>query len=282
MSEMKLQRGANAITEAFRSRLAQGGKVLVPYIMAGDPDLGSTEKIVRSLSGIGVDVIELGMPFSDPLADGPVIQRAGLRAIRQGVTLTSLLDSVESMRVYVDTPLIIMTYYNLFLSYGLEKFAQDAARVGLDGVIVPDLPVEEAGPFLEALDAQGLAMIFLIAPTSTDDRIERIASVAKGFIYYVSRTGITGTQKSVAEDLEDNLARIRRYTDLPIAVGFGVSNAQQAQEISRFADGVVIGSAIVQLIEETNFMHDRMAAKFVKPIVEILHGSARSPLDARE
>jgi tryptophan synthase alpha chain len=264
-------RGAKAITEAFRTRNQSGGKVLVPYIMAGDPDLGSTEKIVRALSGVGVDVIELGMPFSDPLADGPVIQRAGQRALRQGVTLARVLDSVRNIREMVDTPIVIMTYYNLFLKHGLEKFARDAAQAGVDGLIIPDLPIEEAEAFYQALDREGLAMIFLIAPTSTDERIEKITKIAKGFVYYVSRTGITGEQKSIAVDLQENLARIRTFTDLPIAVGFGVSNAEQAKEISAHADGVVIGSAIVRLIEETHAMHDRVTAKFVKPIVETLH-----------
>lgn len=269
-----IQRGAKAITEVFRSRLAKGGKVLIPYIMAGDPDLGSTEKIIRSLSGIGVDVIELGMPFSDPLADGPVIQRAGQRAIRQGVTLTSILETVHTIREMIDTPIVIMTYYNLFYKYGLEKFAKDAAQAGVDGLIIPDLPIEESEKFLQVLEKEGLAMIFLIAPTSTDERIERIAQAAKGFLYYVSRTGITGEQKSLALDIQENIARIRKYTDLPVAVGFGVSNAEQAQEIGKYADGVVIGSAIVRLIEETNQMHDRATAKFVKPIVDILHGES--------
>jgi len=225
-----------------------------------------------AMSGIGVDLIELGMPFSDPLADGPVIQRAGERALRQGVTLKKLLRTIESMRLMVDTPILIMTYYNLFFHYGLEAFATEAARVGVDGVIVPDLPPEEADEFRSALDRQDLALVYLIAPTSTDARIRQIALAARGFVYYVSRTGVTGEQKDIAQDLSANIARIRALTELPVVVGFGVSTPDQAQTISHFADGVVIGSAIVRLIEETTQLHDRMVAQFLRPFVEILHG----------
>ncbi|MBD3266693.1 tryptophan synthase subunit alpha [bacterium] len=271
--QLTMQRGAKAITQAFRIRNQSGGKVLVPYIMAGDPDLGTTEKIVRALSGLGADVIELGMPFSDPLADGPVIQRAGQRALRQNITLPRLLESVKELRLTVDTPIVIMTYYNLFYKYGLQQFAQDAAQAGVDGLIIPDLPIEEAEEFQSYLDESNLALICLIAPTSTDTRIQNITKVAKGFVYYVSRTGTTGVQQDVSADLEFNINRIRQYTDLPIAVGFGVSNAELAKTISAHADGVVIGSAIVRVIEETTHMHDRVAAKFVKPIVDVLHGN---------
>jgi tryptophan synthase alpha chain len=275
MSEaMMIQRGAAAITQAFRRRQSEGGKVLIPYIMAGDPDLGTTEKIVRSLSGVGVDLIELGMPFSDPLADGPVIQRAGQRALRQGVTLKKILDAVRELRLMIDTPIIIMTYYNLFLNYGLERFAKDAAQAGVDGLIVPDLPVEEAEELLEALDRYQLALIPLIAPTSSDERIAAICRVARGFIYFVSRTGVTGERQDVAADLFEHLERVRKHTSLPIAVGFGVSTPEQAQRIAHHADGVVIGSAIVRLIEETPHMHDRVTAKFAKSLLESLHGGA--------
>lgn len=275
MSDSVLEhRGASALTHAFRRRREAGGKVLIPYIMAGDPDLGTTEKIVKSISGVGVDIIELGMPFSDPLADGPVIQRAGQRALNQGLTLKKLLASVEELRLMITTPIVIMTYYNLFYHYGLERFAQDAARAGVDGVIVPDLPAEEAHEFLTALDIQGLALVQLIAPTSTDERIETIVRNARGFIYYVSRTGVTGEQQDIAGDLTENLQRIRSRTDLPIAVGFGVSTAQQAAFISRYADGVVMGSAIVRLIEETPHLHERVVAKFLRPILDTLHGES--------
>lgn len=270
-----IHRGAAAITEAFRQRNRQGGKALVTYFMAGDPDLGTTEKIIRSLSGIGVDLIELGVPFSDPLADGPVIQRASERAMRQGVTFTRLFEMMRSLRIMVDAPVVIMTYYNLFHHYGLEAFSRDAAEAGVDGVIVPDLPFEEAEPFRTALDAHGLAFIPLLAPTSADDRVANITQEARGFIYYVSRTGVTGEQKDLSADLEENLRRIRARTDLPIAVGFGISTPEQAKTASGQADGVVMGSALVRLIEETPHLHERVAAKFVKPFVEALNPAAR-------
>lgn len=266
-----IRRGAEGITDAFHRRNAEGGKTLIPYIMAGDPDLGTTEKIVRALSGIDVDLIELGMPFSDPMADGPVIQRAAERSLRQGLTLKRLLESVKEQRLYLNTPIVIMTYYNLFFHYGLEAFARDAAAAGVDGVIVPDLPVEEAAEFQKALDSQGLALIYLIAPTSTDERIRKIAHHARGFIYYVSRTGVTGVRADISCDLETNLKQIRSMVQLPIAVGFGVSTPEQASSISRHADGVVMGSAIVKLIEETDQLHERAVAKFLKPIADALH-----------
>ncbi len=266
-----IRRGAEAITDAFHRRAELGGKVLIPYIMAGDPDLGTTEKIVRTMAGIDVDLIELGMPFSDPMADGPIIQKASERSLRQGLTLKRLLHAVTELRLDLNTPIIIMTYYNLFFHYGLEAFARDAAQSGIDGVIVPDLPVEEAADFQKAMDAQGLALIYLIAPTSTDERIHKIAQLARGFIYYVSRTGVTGVRSDISSDLESNLQRVRNIVQLPIAVGFGVSNPEQAASIASHADGVVMGSAIVKLIAETTQMHERAVAKFLQPILAALH-----------
>lgn len=265
------ERGAAAIQHAFENRKKNGGKALITYLMAGDPDLGTTEKIVRSIAGIGVDLIELGMPFSDPLADGPVIQRAAVRSLKQNMTMKKLLASIRELRLDLLTPIVIMTYYNLFYRYGLEAFARDAADAGVDGVIIPDLPVEEAAEFGEILDRHGLAMIYLVAPTSPNDRIEAIAKQARGFIYYVSRTGVTGEQKDIAADIKQNIERIRTYSNLPVAVGFGVSTPEQASTIASYADGVVMGSAIVRLIEETKEMQERAATRFLKPIIDALH-----------
>lgn len=273
-STVNVQRGAAAITDAFRRRSEAGGKSLVTYIMAGDPDLGTTEAIVRSLSGIDVDLIELGMPFSDPLADGPVIQRACQRALNQNVSLPHLFERVKELRLDLLTPMVIMTYYNLFFHYGLDKFAADAADAGIDGVIVPDLPAEEAEPLRTALDKHGLAFVPLLAPTSSEERIRKVCAHARGFVYYVSRTGVTGEQKDIAADLADNLKLIRSATELPIAVGFGISSPEQATTVAQHADGVVMGSAIVRLIEETGHLHERVVAKFLKPFVDALHKSA--------
>lgn len=275
-NSLSIPHGASAITEVFERRKAQGGKSLVAYIMAGDPDLGTTEKIIRALSGIDVDIIELGVPFSDPLADGPVIQEAAQRSLRQGVNLHKIFDMVRDVRLTVDTPILLMTYYNLFWRYGLETFTQDAAGVGIDGVIVPDLPAEEAAPFRQALEAEGLAFVPLVAPTSTDERIHTITHEARGFIYYISRTGVTGEQKSISADLAENVGKIRQNSSLPIAVGFGISTPEQAKTVSEHADGVVMGSAIVRLIHDTPHLHERVVAKFLRPFVDSLHGNAES------
>lgn len=267
-------RGAQGITEAFRRRNASGGKTLIPYIMAGDPSLETTEQIIRAFAEIDVDLIELGMPFSDPVADGPVIQRASERSLRRGLTLKGLMELVKKLRSELNTPIVVMTYYNLFFRYGLEQFARDAAAAGVDGAIVPDLPVEEAEEFQAALDAQGLALIYLVAPTSTDERIVKMAKLARGFVYYVSRTGVTGLRADISSDLETNLKRLRSLVNLPVAVGFGVSTPEQARSISQHADGVVMGSAIVKVIEETGQNQDKVAARFLEPIVQALHNNS--------
>ncbi len=271
-----IQRGAAALESAFQRRKRDGGKALVTYIMAGDPDLGTTEKIVQAFSGIDVDVIELGVPFSDPIADGPVIEAAGQRALRQHVSLEKTLKLVEEMRLHIDTPIVIMTYFNLFYQFGLEEFAERAAKAGVDGVIVPDLPLEESQELNEVLEKKGLAYIYLIAPTSTNERIKKISGAARGFIYYVSRTGVTGEQKSIANDLAANVKRIQGLTSLPVAVGFGISSPEQAVEIASYADGVVIGSAIVRLIADSSALHEREAAKFIKPYIDALHKTTSS------
>ncbi|MEW6235736.1 MAG: tryptophan synthase subunit alpha [Candidatus Omnitrophota bacterium] len=272
---LSAERGSAAIQQAILRRREQGQKALIPYIMAGDPDLETTKSIAQALANAGADVIELGMPFSDPVADGPVIQKAGERALRRGVTMKNLLQTVKEIRNQSNTPIVIMTYYNLFYHYGLEAYARDAAVAGVDGLIVPDLPPEEGEEFSCFLEKQGLALVYLIAPTSTDERIQRIARLARGFIYYVSRMGVTGERSDISQDLKANLQRIRAVSDLPVAVGFGVSTPEQANMISQEADGVVIGSALVRIIEESPEFPERAAAEFLKPIADALHGSAR-------
>jgi len=265
------QHGAAALTETFRRRNESGGKVLVTYIMAGDPDIETTGEIIKTLSQCGVDIIELGMPFTDPLADGPVIQNAGQRALKQNLTLKKLLAAIREWRNSVNTPFVIMTYYNLFFRYGMDTFAEEASKAGLDGVIVPDLPIEEADELHDSLEKFGLALIPLIAPTSTEERIAAICQKANGFVYYVSRTGVTGMQNDLATDMQENLANIRKNTDLPIGVGFGISNSEQAKQVAHIADGVVIGSAIVRLIEESGKNALEPIHKFSQPIIEVLH-----------
>jgi len=260
------------ISERFSQLKAQGRKALVGYVMGGDPDLGTTEAVIPYLAELGVDLIEIGVPFSDPLADGPTIQEAGQRALK--TSLADLLDLVCRLRSRVEIPLLLMTYYNPVLRYGGEKFVAEATRAGVDGLIIPDLTPEEGGQLTGWCRQSGLDFVWLLAPTSTDERIELLASLAGGFLYYVSRTGTTGVRADLAEDLERNLQRVRTRSTLPVAVGFGISSPEQAARVARQADGVVIGSAIVKRMAEANGDLERMKkslAEFLKPILERLH-----------
>lgn len=227
-----------------------GRRALIPYIMAGDPDVQSTEALVPLLVSAGADAVELGIPFSDPIADGPINQRAGLRALSHGMNLQQALGLVTRLRRVVDVPLLFMTYYNLVLRYGPVGFCRDAATAGLDGLIIADLPPEEGEDLVQAARQVGLATVFLLAPTSTEDRIKDVAAISTGFIYCVSRTGVTGVRDQVPQDLPDLVARIKQYTQTPVCVGFGISKPAQARQVARVADGVIVGSAVVRLIEE--------------------------------
>jgi tryptophan synthase alpha chain len=222
---------------------------LVVYVTAGDPSLEVTRDIALAAIDAGADVIELGVPFSDPLADGPVIQRASERALSRGTSLKQVLAVGGEIRAARPTAgLVIFTYLNPILRYGLTRFVDDAAGAGADGVLVTDMIVEEADEYLAEMKRAGLAPVFLAAPTSPDERLEAIATHSKGFIYAISRVGITGQQQSMTSDAASLVARIRRWTELPVAVGFGISNAQHVAQVAEFADAAVIGSAIVELI----------------------------------
>lgn len=256
------------IAGAFERLKLQGKKGFIPFITAGDPDLASTEKLLVVLANSGATVIELGVPFSDPMADGPVIQRASERALSHGFGLQEIFDTVARARKKIDTPIILFSYYNPLLQYGLKDVAKAAREAGLDGVLVTDLTPEEAGEFEAELRAQGLDMIFLVAPTSTDERLQLVAQRASGFIYAVSRAGVTGAQASVSEEAERLVQRMRRFTELPIAVGFGVSNAQQVREVNRYADAVVVGSAIVAEMERIGQGPD-LAGQVAKFLTEL-------------
>jgi tryptophan synthase alpha chain len=225
---------------------------LVVYITAGDPSLDATRAIAIEAIDAGADVIELGVPFSDPLADGPIIQRASERAVARGVKLSDVLQVARAIRAArPQAGLIIFTYLNPILRYGLARFADDAKAAGADGVLVTDMIVEEAAEYLAEMDRTGLAPIFLAAPTSPDDRLEAIAGHSRGFVYAISRTGITGKQQSMTTDASALVDRIRRWSKLPVAVGFGISNADHVAQVAEFADAAVIGSAIVELIERS-------------------------------
>ncbi|MBV8629572.1 MAG: tryptophan synthase subunit alpha [Silvibacterium sp.] len=239
---------------------------LVAYLTVGDPDLATTREIALAAIDAGADVIELGVPFSDPLADGPVIQRASERALRQGTTLADVLVVAADLRnARLQAGLVIFSYYNPILRYGLERFCAAAEQAGVDGVLVTDMIVEEAGEYLGHVERHHLAPIFLAAPTSPDERLERIARASRGFVYAISRTGITGTQKSLAADARGLASRLRRYTDLPIAVGFGISNAEHFASVGEFADAAVIGSALVETVEKSSAQEAPSSiARFIK------------------
>ena len=237
------------IEEAFSDLDRRQAKGFIPFITAGDPDLKTTSELLVELSEAGATVIELGVPFSDPMADGPVIQRASERALRHGFGLGDLLETVASVRRTIETPIILFTYFNPVLQFGVTRLAEEARAAGVDGLLVTDLSPEEAGEFESELRAYDLDMIFLIAPTSTDARLKLVAQHARGFIYAVSRAGVTGVRTSVSAEAEKLVNRMRKFSSLPIAVGFGISTAEQVKDVQRYADAVVIGSAIVSEIE---------------------------------
>jgi len=239
---------------------------LVAYITCGDPDLDTSRDVALAAIGAGVDVIELGVPFSDPVADGPVIQRASERALQQGTNLAGVLDVAKQIRSQSNTGLIIFSYLNPILQFGLDKFCAAATEAGVDGALVTDLPIEEAGGYLQAMKAHKLAPIFLAAPTSTDERLRQIAKHSRGFVYAISRTGITGTRQEVAGDAHSLVERLRKFTKLPIAVGFGVSTAEQFAEVGSFADAAVVGSAIVQRIEQNRGTEAAAVAEFLSSL----------------
>jgi tryptophan synthase alpha chain len=227
-----------------------GYKALIAYIMAGYPDIKATPKIASALAECGCDIIELGIPFSDPLADGATIQKASYQALLKGTTPQACLEAAAEIRRKISTPLVFMTYYNLVLNYGLEAFCRSCIRAGINGLIVPDLPPEE-GSELEPITLEhGLDLIYLLAPTSTDDRIAAVAARSRGFIYLVSLTGVTGARQSLPPDLESFVNRVRRRAAQPLCVGFGVSTPEQAGRVGAIADGVIVGSRFIQLIEE--------------------------------
>jgi tryptophan synthase alpha chain len=240
----------NRIEQKFQSLKIQKRKAFIAFITAGDPDLKTTEKLVTALEGAGVDIIELGIPFSDPLADGPTIQASFLRALNKGTTVKKILETVRRIRRQTSIPIAFMTSYNPILRFGEEKFIKACAVTGVDGLIVPDLPPEEAQNLQKLAQRHDIAVIFFAAPTSTDKRIKANTKASSGFVYYVSLTGITGTQKAVAQAVVKQIKRIKRFTKKPVCAGFGISTPQQVKDIGRAADGVIVGSAIVKSIQE--------------------------------
>ncbi len=237
------------LAATFAGLKASGQTGLVTYVTAGDPDLARSADILRALARGGADVIEVGVPFSDPLADGPTIQRASERALKAGATLTTTLDLVRQVRRDVETPMVLFTYANPVARVGVDRFARDAAAAGVDGCLVLDLPLEEAEPLRAALDRVGLDTIFLLSPTTTSARIREAARLGRGFLYVISRLGVTGVREAVATGAEDLVRRVRAATSLPVALGFGLSCPAHVGEVGRFADAAVVGSALVAVIE---------------------------------
>lgn len=257
------------IDQTFRRLRNETRAALIPFIVAGHPTLEMTEPLILKMVECGADIIELGVPFSDPLADGPTIQAAYQRALRNGIHLEKIFLLTKRLQG-ITTPLVLMTYFNPVLRYGLKDFAEKCAMSGIDGVIIPDLPPEEAKPWIEEARRVDLDTIFLTTPTSPTERIRLVNRWSRGFIYHVSITGVTGVRKTLPEDLEQSVMQIKETTQKPVAVGFGISTPEQVQRISHFADGIVVGSAIVKIIEE-NLGHPNLITKVGDFISSLTH-----------
>ncbi|MCR5214497.1 MAG: tryptophan synthase subunit alpha [Eubacterium sp.] len=241
----------------------ENGKAFIPFITCGDPDLETTEKIVKAAAEAGADLIELGIPFSDPTAEGPVIQEANIRALSAGTTTDKIFDMVRNLRKDVTVPMVFMTYANVVFSYDSEKFISTCKEIGIDGLILPDIPFEEKGEFLDICRKYDIDLVSLIAPTS-ESRISMIAKEASGFIYVVSSLGVTGVRSEIKTDVGQIVEKIRQVTDVPAAIGFGISKPDQAKKMSAYADGVIVGSAIIKIIAE----HGRDSASYVSDYIK--------------
>ncbi len=247
----------------------ENGKAFIPFITCGDPDLETTEKVVRAAAENGADLIELGIPFSDPTAEGPVIQGANMRALANGTTTDKIFDMVKNIRKDINIPMVFMTYANVVFSYGAEKFISICNQIGIDGLILPDLPFEEKDEFLPICRQYDVDLISLVAPTSAD-RIEMISREAEGFIYIVSSLGVTGTRSEISTDLETLVSMVRQNTHVPCAIGFGISTPEQAKKMADIADGAIVGSAVVKIIEEYGRDSAKRVGEFVKSMKQAI------------
>ena len=268
----------NRLDTTFEQLGAKGEKALIAYLMAGDPGLAETEQLVLAMEQAGADIIELGVPFSDPIADGPVIQQAAERALRNGTSLRQILASVKSLRLRTEIPIVLMVYYNSMYALGIEAFCKSAQAAGVDGLIVPDMPPDEAGPLKGPAAAAGLRLIFLLAPTSTAARRIYVAKESQGFLYYVSLTGITGAKIQNMAEVGANVEKIRKVTQTPVAVGFGVSTPDDAAQVAAMADGVIVGSAIVKQIAAHQQKPDMVATvgAFVGSLKQAIRSASTS------
>lgn len=254
----------------------RGEKALVTFITAGDPDLETTEQVIHTLVEAGADLVELGFPFSDPMADGPTIQASSQRALEVGTTLGGVLKMVQRVREHTNVPIVLMGYYNPVFSYGPEAFARDAATAGVDGLLLVDLPPEEAGELQPFLKGAGIDLITLLAPTTNRERMVRLAETAEGFLYYVSMTGVTGSQKVDAASIRAAVSELQASSRVPVAVGFGVTTPEAARDIAQFADAVVVGSALVKIIEVNGRSEHLLpeVGRFVGSLKEAIHSVA--------
>ena len=264
------------IKNCFEKLKAENRKALVVFITAGDPDLESTKDFLEIIDDSGADIIELGVPFSDPLADGPIIQASALRALKSGTTLKKILSLVKEIRNARDLPIVLMTSFNPIFVYGEKKFVEDAVSVGVDGVIVPDLPPEESTKLSACAQEKGLDVIHLLAPTSPDERIQMVTERGRGFVYYISLTGTTGVRTQLASGLRDKVVSIKMKSNLPVLIGFGISNPDLAREAAEFSDGVIVGSAVVSLIEKNSdpIQRNKKLSEFVCSVKEAVSNSS--------
>lgn len=263
----------NRIDKKFQELKEKKRKAFIAYITAGDPDLAATGKIVLALEKAGVDIIELGIPFSDPMADGPVIQAASLRALTKGTSLRKIFVQVGKIRLATSIPLVFMSYYNPIFKYNIAHFFADCKKTGVDGVIIPDLPCEEADEVIALGKKNDIATIFLVAPTSSPERMKMIADRSTGFIYYVSLTGVTGERKKLPSEMVSRVKLLKAITRKPVAVGFGISDARQAAQVAHVADGVIIGSAIVKTIAKKKNVTD--VSRLAASLAVAIHGKMR-------
>ncbi len=258
----------NRIDLKFKELKREKKKAFIAFIMAGDPSLAVTEKLIHELASSGSDIIELGVPFSDPIADGPTIQKASERGLKSKTTVAKVFNLVKKVRDKIQTPIVFLIYYNLVFHYGLERFVKDAVHSGVDGVVIPDLPHEESKELCKIAKKNKFSVIPLLAPTSSIDRIKKVSSRATGFIYYVSLTGTTGARKKLPKELGENLKNIKKITKIPVCVGFGISTPSQVKEVQKSADGAIVGSAIIKVIEDNLGEKDlvKKVGRFVKTL----------------
>ncbi|MDD3224860.1 MAG: tryptophan synthase subunit alpha [Clostridium sp.] len=261
----------NRIEMKFKELKEKNEKAMIPFITAGDPDFKTTEKLVYAMEESGADIIELGIPYSDPIADGPVIQTSSLRSLKNGTKISKIMDEVKKIRKNTEIPLVYLVYYNCIFKYGMKKFIGDCKTAGVDGIIIPDLPIEEREDILKIADNYEVALIPLIAPTSKE-RIKKIVTHARGFVYCVSTTGVTGTRSSINTNMEEYMDTVSKYSKIPKAIGFGISNAKMAEELKKYCDGIIIGSAIVKKVDNEKDENSMISEvkDFVRDVKDVL------------